>query len=199
MHYKISIAGVDEVGVGCIAGPVVAAAVMFTGDIPDHILMQLDDSKKVKPEVRQEINRALYQMPQVMIGVAEASVEEIFRLNIRKAASLAMQRAVLQLESHPDLVLVDGICAPELGCTVQSIIKGDGFSYAIAAASIVAKVFRDNLMKDLSKKWDQYGWEHNVGYPTAFHREAVKKHGCSPYHRQGFATISQYSLQMDRK
>ncbi|AYN87224.1 ribonuclease HII [Commensalibacter melissae] len=197
MHHKVSIAGVDEVGMGCLAGPVVAAAVMFQENIPEDISELLDDSKKIKPALRQEIYVVLNQMPHVKIGVAAASVDEIFHLNIRKSASLAMQRAVSKLNILPDLVLVDGTIAPDFGCATQTIIKGDGFSYSIAAASIIAKVLRDKLMVGLARKWDRYGWEHNVGYPTVMHREALRKYGCSPHHRQGYITVRQFSFSMD--
>ncbi len=197
MLNKIAIAGVDEVGIGCLAGPVVAAAVVFLSDIPNDVLVVLDDSKKVKSSVRQKIYEILYHLPMVKIGVAAASVDEIFILNIRKAASLAMKRAVSNLNLKPDLVLVDGMLFPDFGCMTQAIIKGDGFSYSIAAASIIAKVLRDKLMQGLARKWNYYGWEHNVGYPTVTHREAIKKYGCSPHHRQGFITVRQFSFSMD--
>lgn len=197
MQQKLYIAGVDEVGIGSLAGPVVAAAVVFLEPIPDTLLELLDDSKKIKIDLRQKIYGALYQLSQVKISVAAASVREIFALNIRNAASLAMQRAVKKLPFLPGLVLVDGTIFPDFGCATQPIIKGDGFSYSIAAASIVAKVVRDKLMHDLAKRWDKYGWDHNVGYPTLYHRKALEQFGCSPHHRQGFTTVRQYSFKMN--
>ncbi|CAI3937817.1 MULTISPECIES: ribonuclease HII [Commensalibacter] len=197
MHYAIEIAGVDEVGVGCIAGPVVAAAVMFQGLIPKELRCRLDDSKKVKIALREQIFMQLMNLPQTYIGIAAASVAEILVLNIKKAAGLAMQRAVHKLSLSPKLVLVDGNSSPDFGCMAQPIIKGDGLSFSIAAASIVAKVIRDRLMARLSKKWPAYGWDKNVGYPTVFHRQALKEYGCSPHHRQGFITVKQLSFQMN--
>lgn len=197
MHYAIEIAGVDEVGVGCIAGPVVAAAVLFQGLLPKDLRYHLDDSKKVKIALREQIFTQLVNLPQTCIGIAAASVSEILVLNIKKAAGLAMQRAIHKLSLSPKLVLVDGNFSPDFGCMAQPIIKGDGLSLSIAAASIIAKVTRDRLMARLSKKWPAYGWDKNVGYPTALHRQALQEYGCSPHHRQGFATVKQLSFKMN--
>lgn len=197
MHYAIEVAGVDEVGIGCIAGPVVAAAVMFQGLLPKDLLHHLDDSKRVKPLLREQIFTRLMNLPQTFVGIAAASVSEIFVLNIKNAAGLAMQRAVRKLSLLPKLVLVDGNSSPDFGCMTQPIVKGDGLSFSIAAASIVAKVIRDRLMSRLSKKWPAYGWDKNVGYPTVFHRQALTEHGCSPHHRQGFVTVKQLSFKMN--
>lgn len=194
MQQIFSIAGVDEVGMGCLAGPVVAAAVMFRGDIPVTLASQLDDSKKLKSETREKIFTELYRLPQARIGVSAASVQEIFSLNIRNAAHLAMKRALGKLSPLPDLVLIDGNNTPDLGKAVQAIVKGDGLSFSIAAASIIAKVVRDRLMHRLSRRWNHYGWEQNVGYPTVFHRQALARHGCSPHHRQGYITVKQLSF-----
>ncbi|CAI3925250.1 ribonuclease HII [Commensalibacter communis] len=197
MQYAIEIAGVDEVGVGCIAGPVVAAAVMFQGFLPQDLRHNLDDSKRVKPALREQIFARLMDLPQTYIGIAAASVAEILVLNIKKAAALAMKRAVQKLRVLPKLVLVDGNSPPDFECMAQPIIKGDGLSFSIAAASIIAKVIRDRLMARLAKKWPAYGWNKNVGYPTVFHRRALEENGCSPHHRQGFVTIKQLSFKMN--
>lgn len=197
MHYAIEIAGVDEVGVGCIAGPVVAAAVMIQDVLPKDLRHHLDDSKKVKPMLREQIFARLMQLPRTYIGIAAASVSEIFILNIKKAAGLAMQRAVQKLPLSPKLIMVDGNSSPNFGCMTQPIIKGDGLSFSIAAASIVAKVIRDRLMYRLAKKWPAYGWNKNVGYPTIFHRRALAEYGVSPHHRQGFSTIKQLSFKIN--
>lgn len=197
MQYAIEIAGVDEVGIGCIAGPVVAAAVMFQGLLPKDLLHLLDDSKKVKAALREQIFTRLMILPKTYIGIAAASVSEILVLNIKKAAGLAMQRAVQKLSLLPKLVLVDGNSSPDFGCMAQPIIKGDGLSFSIAAASIVAKVIRDRLMSRLAKKWPAYGWDKNVGYPTVFHRHALEVYGCSPHHRQGYITVKQLSFKMN--
>lgn len=197
MHYATHIAGVDEVGIGCIAGPVVAAAVMFQGLLPKDLRSLLDDSKRVKAALREKIFICLMKLPQTYIGVAAASVSEILRLNIKQAAGLAMQRAVQRLSLLPTLVLVDGNSSPDFGCMAQPVIKGDGLSFSIAAASIIAKVIRDRLMMRLAKKWPIYGWDKNVGYPTSFHRQALAEHGCSPHHRQGYITVKQLSFKMN--
>lgn len=197
MQHTVDIAGVDEVGMGCIAGPVVAAAVMFGCSIQGDLAQRLDDSKKIRPLLREKIFHDLYRQPQIQIGVAAASVDEILMLNIKGAAFLAMQRAVKKLCPLPQLVIVDGTSAPDFGCAAQPIIKGDGLSFSIAAASIIAKVVRDRLMHRLSKQWQGYGWEKNVGYPTMSHRNALEKQGASPHHRQGFATVKQLSFKIN--
>ncbi|MDI2090658.1 ribonuclease HII [Commensalibacter oyaizuii] len=197
MQYAIDIAGVDEVGMGCIAGPVVAAAVMFRCPVPIDLVCLLDDSKKVKPSMRKQIFDRLHTVPEIDIGIAAASVHEIFTLNIRKAAALAMQRAVRKLVIFPRLVLVDGTSTPDFQCFAQPIVKGDGLSFSIAAASIVAKVIRDRLMHRLAKRWGMYGWDRNVGYPTLEHRKSLEKYGTCPHHRQGFVTVKQLSFKMN--
>lgn len=194
MTFPIVIAGVDEVGIGCIAGPVIAAAVSFRGDFPAGIAHRLNDSKKINSKTRENLYKILVHSPDVHIGVSGASVQEIYTLNIKKAAFLAMQRAIKKLSFSPNLILVDGLSSPVFDCASQPIVKGDGLSHSIAAASIIAKVVRDRLMKKLAQRWSNFGWERNVGYPTAFHKNALKKHGMTPYHRQGYITIKQLSF-----
>lgn len=183
------VAGVDEVGRGPLAGPVVAAAVMFSSGMPDVLAERLDDSKKLKPATRQQLYDILLQTPDILIGVGAASVTEIERHNILRASWIAMQRAVARLPRRPELVLVDGNAAPRFGCPAQCVVGGDAISLSISAASVVAKVVRDRLMTRLSRRWPTYGWERNAGYGTAIHRAALEVDGVSPHHRLAFGTV----------
>jgi ribonuclease HII len=183
------VAGVDEAGRGPLAGPVLAAAVIFTRhDLPDA-LAGLDDSKRLDAPTRQALFAALKGFAGVLIGVGASSAAEIARLNILGATHLAMQRAVARLPVRPALVLVDGNRAPALPCPVQCVVGGDGRSLSIAAASIVAKVLRDRAMAALDPRWPAYGFAANAGYPTKLHRAALALHGACPHHRAGFAPV----------
>ena len=162
-------AGVDEAGRGPLAGPVVAAAVVFPTGVPRQLAALLDDSKKLTAEQRLVAFQALRASGRAEIGVGAASVAEIERLNILHAALLAMCRAVARLPAPPDLALVDGNQPPALGCPVRCVIGGDGLSLSIAAASIVAKVLRDRAMTRLAVRFPDYGWGTNAGYATQFH------------------------------
>ena len=184
------IAGVDEVGRGPLAGPVLAAAVVFTRGVPDTLAALLDDSKKLTERQRHIAFDALRSTQGVEIAVAAASTAEIERLNILHAAMLAMRRAVLRLPMPPDLALVDGNRAPLLDCPVHCVVGGDGVSLSIAAASIVAKVIRDRGMARLDARYPGYGWAANAGYPTAMHREALARLGTTPHHRAGFGPVA---------
>ncbi|MBV1835099.1 ribonuclease HII [Novacetimonas pomaceti] len=188
------VAGVDEVGRGPLAGPVVAAAVMFLRGVPDDLAGRLDDSKKLRPALRERAFADLHASPSILIGVAAASVTEIERHNILRAAHLAMQRAVARLSRRPELVLVDGNAAPDFGCPAQCVVGGDSRCLSIAAASIVAKVIRDRLMTRLSLRWPGYGWERNAGYGTPAHRAALRAGGITPHHRAAFGTVRQLVL-----
>ncbi|MCE2564370.1 ribonuclease HII [Komagataeibacter sp. FNDCF1] len=183
------VAGVDEVGRGPLAGPVVAAAVMFPGSVPGVLADRLDDSKKLKPVVREQLYDVLLASPGVLIGVGAASVAEIGQYNILRASWLAMQRAVGRLPRPPEFVLVDGNAAPDFGCPAQCVVGGDGISLSISAASVVAKVIRDRLMTRLARRWPGYGWERNAGYGTAIHRSGLMAQGASPHHRAAFGTV----------
>ena len=183
------VAGVDEAGRGPLAGPVVAAAVVFPAGVPGWLRPLLDDSKKLTAAARQTAFDALHACGPIEIGVAAASVEEIARLNILRASLLAMRRAVLRLPRPPDLALVDGKEAPDLPCPVQCCVGGDGLSLSIAAASIVAKVVRDRAMARLSARYPAYGWLANAGYGTAAHRAALRRVGPCRHHRQAFGTV----------
>jgi len=191
------VAGVDEVGRGPLAGPVVAAAVVFPRGVPPRLARLLDDSKKLSVAQREAAFAALTAFPHVEFAVAAASVEEIARLNILQASLLAMTRAVARLPSPPDLALVDGNQPPPLGCPVRCVVGGDGVSLSIAAASIMAKVVRDRAMARLAARYPGYGWEGNAGYGTAAHRKALHALGPTRHHRAGFGTVRQLALVLD--
>jgi ribonuclease HII len=176
------IAGVDEVGRGPLAGPVVAAAVILP-----RPLRGLADSKTLCAAERERLAGLL--RAQARIGVGAASVAEIDRINILQASLLAMRRAVLRLGCLPDLALIDGNQAPDLPCPVEAIVDGDALVPAISAASIVAKVTRDRLMRRLAARYPGYGWETNVGYATLAHREAIWQLGACCHHRRSFASV----------
>jgi ribonuclease HII len=191
------VAGVDEAGRGPLAGPVVAAAVVFPKGVPRRLAGLLDDSKKLTPERRLVAFDALRASGRAEIGVGAASVAEIERLNILHAALLAMCRAVTRLPSPPDLVLVDGNQPPPVGCAVQCVIGGDGRSLSIAAASIVAKVLRDRAMTRLGVRFPHYGWASNAGYATEFHVAALRRLGPTPHHRPSFSMVGQLLLELN--
>src|SRR6185312_2557225 len=151
-----------------------------------------DDSKVLNRETRESCCLALYagaRSGAVRIGVGAASVEEIDRINILRASLLAMARAVAGLGVAPDVALVDGNIAPLLRCPVKTVVKGDALSFSIAAASVVAKVTRDRIMRGLSLRYPGYGWESNVGYATAEHGAALRRLGVTPHHRRSFAPV----------
>ena len=176
------ICGVDEAGRGPLAGPVCAAAVI----LPKHLeIPGLTDSKKLTDKKRRELF-PLIQEQAVAYGIGLASQEEIDEINILQATFLAMERALSQLNVRPDMVLIDGNREREFGVPVQTVIKGDSLSANIAAASILAKVTRDNLMMELAQQYPQYGFEIHKGYGTKAHYEALRQHGASPIHRRSF-------------
>ena len=176
-------AGVDEVGRGCLAGPVVAAAVI----LKDFDNNEINDSKKIPKKKREELSSYIKQNSIYSIG--EASVEEIDKLNILNASLLAMKRAIKNLSTQPESILVDGNFKPINETNVFSIVKGDTKSISIAAASIVAKVYRDKLMAKFSKIHPEYKFENNSGYGTKEHQKALLKFGISPIHRRSFKPI----------
>lgn len=187
------VAGIDEVGRGPLAGPVVAAAVIIDpATLPAKLAEELDDSKKLTARKRDAL--ATLVLESCVFGFGEASVAEIDRLNILKATFLAMKRAVEALGRPIDHALVDGNQVPPLGCAVHTQIGGDGLSLSIAAASVIAKVRRDRLMAELAGQFPGYGWESNAGYGTAAHLAALRKLGPTPHHRTSFAPIAQLSL-----
>jgi ribonuclease HII len=190
------VAGVDEVGRGPLAGPVLAAAVVFTKRVPARLARLIDDSKKLTAEQRFLAFEALLACPMAQIAVGAASVEEIGRLNILHAAMLAMRRAVERLPAVPDLALIDGNRPPSLPCPTRCVVGGDAISLSIAAASIVAKVLRDRGMARLGVRFPGYGWEANAGYGTAFHRAALHRLGPTHHHRRDFGTVRLMAKQL---
>ena len=182
--YK-AIAGVDEVGRGCIAGPVTAAAVILN---PQKIPSGLNDSKKLNLKNREKIFQSIQDT--CTFCVAHSSVEEIDQINILQAALLSMKRAIWGLRIKPDFVLIDGNKNPEgLESNFETIIKGDSKSLSIAAASIVAKITRDRIMSRLDKEFPGYNWSQNAGYPTKMHKSAILDIGITPYHRRSFKPV----------
>jgi len=182
--------GVDEAGRGPLAGSVVAAAVILD---PMRPIAGLDDSKKLSAKKREALAIAIRQNA-LAWAIAEASVEEIDRLNILQATLLAMQRAVAALSLRPERALVDGNRCPRLDIPVAAIVKGDGQIASIAAASILAKTVRDAGMRVLHRDYPHYGFDRHMGYPTAAHFAALKQHGPSPAHRRSFGPVAQLSL-----
>ncbi len=182
------VCGVDEVGRGPLAGPVVAAAVVLDLDhMPRTLRAAIDDSKVLTAAEREECCRKLLSC--ALIGIGAASVREIDRINILRASLLAMQRAVGALGIRPDQALVDGNIAPSLPCAVQTVVGGDARSLSIAAASIIAKVKRDAVMRELGRRYAGYGWETNVGYGTREHCAALTRLGATIHHRRSFAPV----------
>ena len=177
------VAGIDEAGRGCLAGPVVAAAVILP---PETMIDGLDDSKRLSAAQREAV-LARVQRTALAIGVGLCSPAEIDRLNILHAAMEAMRRAALDLAPAPDFLLIDGNRAfPDAPWPLDTIIKGDQKSPSIAAASVVAKVTRDRLMAQLHEEFPAFGWAGNAGYPTKAHYAALHAHGPTPYHRRSF-------------
>jgi len=184
----LRVVGVDEVGMAALAGPVVAAAVMVQPDT--KLIRAVKDSKMLTRQQREELVPLIRERV-VRVGVGAASVTEIHRLNIYHASHVAMTRALRQIGDY-DWVLVDGrrILDPAFAPGRHTeIVKGDTKSFAIAAASIVAKVTRDRLMASLARKYPGYGWEHNAGYPSIDHRTALHDLGLTPFHRHDFGTV----------
>ena len=177
-------AGVDEVGRGCLAGPVVSAAVILKKGID---LSLLKDSKKIKFNMREEISEHIKDYSYYSIGIA--SVNEILNLNILQASLLSMKRAIERLTVKPGLTLIDGNFAPKGLKNYKTIINGDEKIKVIGAASIIAKVYRDRLMINLSKKFSNYAWEKNFGYGTKAHLEGLKKFGITSHHRKSFKPV----------
>lgn len=190
------IAGVDEAGRGPWAGPVVAGAVVFFNrKINPVLLNSLDDSKKLSAKKREELYK-LIQAEEIAgnlsYGIGEATAAEIDEINILQATFLAMRRAMAALKCKPDTALVDGNRTPtDFACQCKTIVKGDAKSFSIAAASIMAKVYRDRLMAELAQKYPWYGFEKNAGYGTKAHIAGLKQHGITPEHRKSYRPIAE--------
>jgi len=180
-----AVAGVDEVGIGPLAGPVVAAAVIFP---PSSELAGVDDSKQLEPEQRVKLEAAIRQSA-TAIGVGLAEVSEIDHLNIYHAALLAMRRAIEALPLKPEHLLIDARVIPGISIPQNSFNKGDGINFSIAAASIIAKTHRDRLMEELEKKYPGYGFAQHKGYSTSEHQNAIRGLGPCPVHRLSFPFI----------
>mgnify|MGYP001295566187 CR=1 FL=1 len=184
MKNKKIVAGVDEVGRGCLAGPVVSAAVIFKNG---NNIKILKDSKKIPFNKRKKIFEHIKCNSYYAVGLA--SVKEILNLNILQASLLSMKRAIDKLSIKPNMILIDGKFAPKGIQNFKTIINGDEKVKVISAASIIAKVYRDNLMIKLSEKFSNYAWENNFGYGTKAHLEGLKKYGVTSHHRKGFKPI----------
>ena len=180
------ICGVDEAGRGPLAGPVVAAAVILD---PKKPILGLNDSKKLSAKRREALAIEI-RAKALAWAVAEASVEEIDCINILQASLLAMRRAVEALHITPERALIDGNRCPDLSCSAEAVIGGDGKFAAIAAASILAKTVRDEGMLQLHRTFPEYGFERHMGYPTAQHLAALNEHGVTPVHRRTFGPVA---------
>ena len=181
----LRVAGTDEVGRGPLAGPVVAAAVILD---PNDIPPGLNDSKMLSAKRRATLAQAV--MERALVGIGAATVAEIEQENILRASHIAMVRAIAALPVTPDHVLIDGNMIPRgLNISAETIVKGDARSLSIAAASIVAKIRRDQVMVDLAQQHPEYGWETNAGYPTKSHTFALHKFGPTPHHRRTFKPV----------
>lgn len=188
-------AGVDEVGRGCLAGSVVAAAVIFPKEYKNSFL---NDSKKLSKKDRQELDIEIRENA-LSFAIAEASPAEIDKINILNASFLAMQRAIIQLNPVPEFLIIDGNrFKTDLTIPFECIIKGDSKYLSIAAASILAKNYRDDFMIQLAEKHPHYGWETNVGYPTKKHKLGIAEHGLTEYHRKTFNSSLQLDLRFQK-
>lgn len=186
------VCGIDEVGRGPLAGPVVAcAAIIDRLRMPKKILREVNDSKKLTREKREYLFKHLQEYSH--FSVAECSVEEIDTINILQASLLAMKKAFEGLPTAPVMALVDGNKAPKISCRVQTIVEGDAKSLSIAAASIIAKHYRDELMRKFAEEFPHYGWHENAGYGTPAHIKAIEIHGITRLHRRSFSTVSKNS------
>ncbi|WP_350456638.1 ribonuclease HII [Macellibacteroides fermentans] len=185
-------AGCDEAGRGCLAGPVFAAAVILPPDFKSELL---NDSKQLSEKNRYAL-RPLIEQEAIAWGVGVVTAPEIDAINILKASFLAMHRAIDQLKVQPQALLIDGNrFTPYKEIPFTCMVKGDGRFLSIAAASILAKTYRDDYMLQLAEEYPSYGWQQNKGYPTRAHREAISKHGITPYHRKTFTLLpSQLTL-----
>jgi ribonuclease HII len=188
------IAGVDEAGRGPLAGPVAAAAVILPRGFS---CPGLDDSKKISPAKREALYATLLHTPGLVWAVATADHEEIDRINILRATHLAMRRAVEALDRQPQHCLIDGLPVRDFPYPYDAIVKGDSKSLSIAAASIIAKVSRDRIMREIDAEFPQFGFAKHQGYGTKAHLEALRTHGPCRHHRRSFKPVAQLSLPLD--
>lgn len=195
-HYYSNLieAGCDEAGRGCLAGSVFAAAVILPSDYDNHVL---NDSKQLTRRKRNELREVIMQAA-VAWAVGEVSPQEIDEINILRASFLAMHRALDQLKVRPQAIIVDGNrFTPYHDIPYTTIVKGDAKYQSIAAASILAKTFRDDYMDQLAEEYPQYHWESNMGYPTREHRSAIQQYGVTPYHRRSYNLLGSTELSLD--
>ena len=194
-YYKGKIeAGCDEAGRGCLAGSVYAAAVILPEDYQNELL---NDSKQLTEKKRYEL-REIIERDAVAWAVGIVTPEEIDKINILNASILAMHRALDQLKVRPEAIIVDGNrFKPYQNLPHTTIVKGDGKYLSIAAASILAKTYRDDYMNQLAEEYPQYDWRSNKGYPTKKHREAIKQFGITPYHRKSYNLLGDGQLSLD--
>ncbi|HXL86667.1 MAG TPA: ribonuclease HII [Gemmatimonadaceae bacterium] len=190
------LAGVDEVGRGPIAGPVVACAVIMPGDM--RAIAGVDDSKRLTHEQRVRLSGTIRERA-VAFAIGAASVHEIDRINIYQASALAMQRALRRLSVTPDHVVIDGRVIRTLPIPHTAVVHGDARCFSIACASILAKVTRDLLMTRLAKRYPNYIWDHNAGYTTREHVAGLTLHGITPHHRKSFCRISDLLLEIQQQ
>ena len=195
-HPELIEAGCDEAGRGCLAGSVYAAAVILP---PDYVNEQLNDSKKLTERQRYALREIiLHDATAWAVGVV--TPEEIDKINILNASFLAMHRALDQLSVRPEAIIVDGNrFRPYGNLPYATIVKGDGKYLSIAAASILAKTFRDDYMNHLAEEYPMYDWQSNKGYPTRKHREAIRQHGITPYHRKSYNLLGDGQLMLEFK
>ncbi len=189
-RYSGMVCGLDEVGRGPLAGPVVAACVVIPRDQRHHDFIRgINNSKKLSKQKRVALSKLIFSI--FPCAIVEIGVEDIDRINILQASLLAMRQSCEKVHRLIPLThaLVDGNKAPELPCPSTTIVKGDDKSVSIAAASIIAKVHRDVLMEKLASEYPGYGWEKNAGYPTADHIAALERHGITPHHRKTFGPV----------
>lgn len=187
-------AGCDEAGRGCLAGSVYAAAVILPENYENDML---NDSKKLSAKKRYVL-REIIERDALAWAVGIVTPEEIDRINILNASFLAMHRALDQLETHPEAIIIDGNrFKPYRDLPFTTIVKGDGKYLSIAAASILAKTYRDDYMLSLAEEYPQYDWQSNMGYPTKKHREAIRKYGITPFHRKSYNLLGDGQLSFD--
>ena len=187
-------AGCDEAGRGCLAGSVYAAAVILPTNYKNDLL---NDSKKLSAKKRYAL-RKIIEHDAIAWAVGIVTPEEIDKINILNASFLAMHRALDQLKMRPEAIIVDGNrFTPYQNLPFTTIVKGDGKYLSIAAASILAKTYRDDYMLSLAEKYPQYDWQSNMGYPTKKHRQAIREHGITPYHRKSYNLLGDGQLSFD--
>lgn len=194
LHKDVIEAGCDEAGRGCLAGPVYAAAVILPPDFTNELL---NDSKQLTEKQRYAL-REVIEREALAWAVGVVSADEIDKINILRASILAMHRAVDQLKVRPQHLLIDGNrFNPYPNIPHTTVVKGDGKYMSIAAASILAKTYRDDFMLKIHEEYPQYHWDSNKGYPAPIHREAIRQYGTTPYHRMSFNLLGSPQLELD--